>query len=144
MASQVDLKASEQLKKIADRAAAVVPRLSLPGGMPLMNQPDDWTCQTAYEGTYEREILRLLGDLVNEGDLVVDVGANVGIISARAAGLVSAAAGGGLDLAVPQLIPACRERLEARVDREELMAAAAEVLLEHHFCVFGIVCNEDF
>ena len=60
----------------------------LPNGMPLMNHPDDWTCRTAYEGTYEREILRLLGDLVHEGDLVIDVGANVGIISARAAGLV--------------------------------------------------------
>ena len=60
----------------------------LPDGTPLMNHPDDWTCRTAYEGTYEREILRLLGDLVYEGDLVIDVGANVGIISARAAGLV--------------------------------------------------------
>jgi len=56
--------------------------------MPLMHDPSDWTCRTAYEGTYEREILRLLDDLLDDGDVVVDVGANVGIISAYASGLV--------------------------------------------------------
>jgi len=60
----------------------------LPDGMPLMHDPSDWTCRTAYEGTYEREILRLLDDLLDDGDVVVDVGANVGIISAYASGLV--------------------------------------------------------
>ena len=63
----------------------------LPGGMPLMYDPSDWTCRTAYEGTYEREILRLLDDLLEDGDVVVDVGANVGIISAHASGLVGPA-----------------------------------------------------
>ena len=42
----------------------------------------------SYEGTYEREILRLLPELLGAGDAVVDVGANVGILSARAARLV--------------------------------------------------------
>jgi len=53
-----------------------------------MYDPSDWTCRTAYEGTYEREILRLLDDLLEGGDVVVDVGANVGIISAHASSLV--------------------------------------------------------
>ena len=60
----------------------------LPDGTPLMYDPSDWTCRTAYEGTYEREILSLLDDLLDVGDVVVDVGANVGIISAHASGLV--------------------------------------------------------
>jgi FkbM family methyltransferase len=58
--------------------------------MPLMYDPSDWTCRTAYDGTYEREVLRLMEDLLDEGDVVVDVGANVGIISAHASGLVGA------------------------------------------------------
>ena len=62
--------------------------VSLHDGMPLMHDPSDWTCRTAYEGTYEREILRLMDDLLGDGDVVVDVGANVGIISAHASGLV--------------------------------------------------------
>ena len=62
----------------------------LPDGMPLMHDPSDWTCRTAYDGTYEREVLRLMEDLLDEGDVVVDVGANVGIISAHASGLVGA------------------------------------------------------
>ena len=60
----------------------------LPEGIPLMHDPSDWTCRTAYEGTYEREILSLLDDLLENGDVVVDVGANVGIITAHASGLV--------------------------------------------------------
>ncbi len=60
----------------------------LPDGTPIMHDPRDWTCRTAYEGTYEREVLQLLAQLLNEGDIVVDVGANVGIISAHASRLV--------------------------------------------------------
>ncbi len=60
----------------------------LPDGTPLMHDPSDWTCRTAYEGTYEREVLKLLADLLEDGDVVVDIGANVGIITARASGLV--------------------------------------------------------
>ncbi len=60
----------------------------LPDGTPLIHDPNDWTCRTAYEGTYEREILRLLVDLLDTGDIVVDVGANVGIITACSASLV--------------------------------------------------------
>ena len=60
----------------------------LPDGTPLMHDPSDWTCRSAYEGTYEREILKLLESLLVAGDVVVDVGANVGIITAHASGLV--------------------------------------------------------
>jgi len=59
-----------------------------PGGTPLMCDPSDWTCRSAYEGTYEREILSLLKDLLVDGDVVVDVGANVGVITAHASVLV--------------------------------------------------------
>lgn len=60
----------------------------LPDGTPLIHDPTDWTCRSAYEGTYEREVLRLLGGLLRGGDSVIDVGANVGIITANAAQLV--------------------------------------------------------
>ena len=60
----------------------------LPGGAPLVHDPSDWTCRSAYEGTYEREVLRLLGDLLSAGDVVIDVGANVGIITAHASRIV--------------------------------------------------------
>ena len=60
----------------------------LPGGAPLVHNPSDWTCRSAYEGTYEREVLRLLGDLLSAGDVVIDVGANVGIITAHASRIV--------------------------------------------------------
>ena len=57
----------------------------LPDGMPLVHDPTDWTCRAAYQGTYEREILRLLQDLLHPGETVIDVGANVGIITVCAA-----------------------------------------------------------
>ncbi len=60
----------------------------LPGGAPLVHDPSDWTCRSAYEGTYEREVLRLLGDLLSAGDVVIDVGANVGIITVHASRIV--------------------------------------------------------
>lgn len=57
----------------------------MPDGTPLVHDPEDWTCRAAYEGVYEREGLRLLRDLLRPGDTVIDVGANVGIITVRAA-----------------------------------------------------------
>ena len=60
----------------------------LPDGTPIVHDPDDWTYRGSYEGTYEREILRLLPNLVLHGDVVVDVGANVGILTARLSRLV--------------------------------------------------------
>jgi len=60
----------------------------LSDGTPIIHDPTDWICRTSYEGTYEREILRLLPELLGAGDAMVDVGANVGILSARAARLV--------------------------------------------------------
>lgn len=63
----------------------------LPDGTPLIHDPTDWTCRFAYEGTYEREIVVLLRDILDSGDSVIDVGANVGIITAQAAQLVGEA-----------------------------------------------------
>ena len=59
-----------------------------PDGRPLVHDPADWTCLTAYEGTYEREVLNLIQGLLGPGDVVVDVGANVGIISVHSARIV--------------------------------------------------------
>jgi len=59
-----------------------------PDGRPLVHNPTDWTCLTAYEGTYEREVLDLIQCLLGPGDVVVDVGANVGIISVHSARIV--------------------------------------------------------
>jgi FkbM family methyltransferase len=66
----------------------------------------------SYEGTYEREILRLLPELLGAGDAVVDVGANVGILSARAARLVGES---GRVVAV-EPSPRCLEDLRRVVD----------------------------
>ncbi len=85
----------------------------LPDGMPLMYDPSDWTCRTAYEGTYEREIMGLLDDLLDKGDVVVDVGATVGIISAHASGLVGPT---GRVIAV-EPSPLCLSDLHAVTDR---------------------------
>ena len=60
----------------------------LGNGTPIVHEPTDWTCRGSYEGTYEREVLRLLPRLLQVGDACVDVGANIGIFSARAARLV--------------------------------------------------------
>jgi len=57
-------------------------------GIPIIHEPSDWTCRGSYEGTYEREVLRLLPDLLHNGDVCIDVGANIGIFSARASRLV--------------------------------------------------------
>jgi len=59
-----------------------------PDGRPLVHDPADWICLTAYEGTYEREVLDLIQGLLGPGDVVVDVGANVGVISVHSARIV--------------------------------------------------------
>ncbi|MDP7257816.1 MAG: FkbM family methyltransferase [Acidimicrobiales bacterium] len=87
--------------------------VQLPDGRPMMHDPSDWTCRTTYEGTYEREILRLLDDLLEDSDLVVDVGANVGVISAYASRLVGRA---GHVIAI-EPSPRCFADLHAVTDR---------------------------
>jgi len=86
--------------------------VGLPDGTPIVHDPTDWTCRGSYEGTYEREVLRLLPDLVEPGDVVVDVGANVGIHTARLAHLVGPA---GRVVAV-EPSPRCLDDLHRVVD----------------------------
>lgn len=76
--------------RAARRLGSVPPAglVVLSDGTPIIHDPTDWTCRMSYEGTYEREILRLLPELLGDGDAMVDVGANVGILSTRAARLV--------------------------------------------------------
>ena len=93
----------------ADPAPGMV---GLPDGTPIVHDPTDWTCRGSYEGTYEREVLRLLPDLVEPGDVVVDVGANVGIHTARLAHLVGPA---GRVVAV-EPSPRCLDDLHRVVD----------------------------
>lgn len=71
--------------------------IELSDGTPIAHDPADWTCRGSYEGTYEREVLRLLPELVAGGDVAIDVGANVGIFTARLSRLVGS---GGLVVAV--------------------------------------------
>ena len=87
----------------------------LPDGTPIVHDPSDWTCRGAYEGHYEREVLRLLPDLVGPGDLAVDVGANVGILTARLARLVGPS---GRVIAV-EPSPRCLDDLQRVVDALE-------------------------
>tara|TARA_B110000438_G_scaffold156225_1_gene149870 strand:+ start:623 stop:1408 length:786 start_codon:yes stop_codon:yes gene_type:complete len=90
-------------------AAEPAPGVVLLGdGTPIIHEPSDWTCRGSYEGTYEREVLRLLPDLLHEGDVCVDVGANIGIFSARVARLVGET---GVVVAV-EPSPRCQADLE--------------------------------
>lgn len=50
----------------------------LPSGFKIQSQAKDWTKRTIYQGTYERALLHLL-DSLKMNDLVIDVGANIGI-----------------------------------------------------------------
>ena len=84
----------------------------LPDGTPIVHDASDWTCRGSYEGTYEREVLRLLPGLVGPGDVAVDVGANVGILTARLAHLVGRT---GCVIAV-EPSPRCLDDLRAVVD----------------------------
>ena len=100
--------------RVARLLATVPPAgvVVLSDGTPIVHDPTDWTCRMSYEGTYEREILRLLPELLSDGDAMVDVGANVGILSARAAGLVGES---GRVVAV-EPSPRCLEDLRRVVD----------------------------
>ena len=48
----------------------------------------DWISRNAYRGLYERAEIEILRRLLDEGDVVVDVGANVGYVSAIAKSMV--------------------------------------------------------
>ena len=50
----------------------------LPNGFPLIIDEKDWISKTIYEGTYERALLHFL-DSLELSDLVLDVGANIGV-----------------------------------------------------------------
>lgn len=56
-----------------------------PDGILLHVNSSDWTARTAYEGTYERILVKVLRHLLEPGDAVIDVGANIGFISSVAA-----------------------------------------------------------
>ena len=88
--ARAGLRGSQWYWRAVDRLQQPPPPglVRLPDGMSLVHDPSDWTCRAAYQGTYEREILRLLRDLLHPGETVIDVGANVGIITTRAAGIV--------------------------------------------------------
>ena len=100
--------------RVARLLATVPPAgvVVLSDGTPIVHDPTDWTCRMSYEGTYEREILRLLPELLSDGDAMVDVGANVGILGARAARLVGES---GRVVAV-EPSPRCLEDLRRVVD----------------------------
>ena len=100
--------------RVARLLATVPPAgvVVLSDGTPIVHDPTDWTCRRSYEGTYEREILRLLPELLGDGDAMVDVGANVGILGARAARLVGES---GRVVAV-EPSPRCLEDLRRVVD----------------------------
>jgi FkbM family methyltransferase len=53
-------------------------KVRLPNGFPIVVNQKDWTAKTIYQGTYERPLLRLL-DALNLQNLVIDVGANIGV-----------------------------------------------------------------
>ena len=100
--------------RVARLLATVPPAgvVVLSDGTPIVHDPTDWTCRMSYEGTYEREILRLLPELLGDGDAMVAVGANVGILGARAARLVGES---GRVVAV-EPSPRCLEDLRRVVD----------------------------
>jgi len=63
----------EFLRKMPDTK-----KVRLPNTFPLFMKERDWISKTIYQGTYERPLLHFLNSLV-VSDLVVDVGANIGV-----------------------------------------------------------------
>lgn len=53
-------------------------KIILPNGFPLIISNKDWISRTIYQGTYERSLLHFL-DSLSLNNLVIDVGANVGV-----------------------------------------------------------------
>jgi hypothetical protein len=49
-----------------------------PNGFPFFVNNNDWICRTIKQGTYERPLLHLL-DKLQPSELVIDIGANLGI-----------------------------------------------------------------
>jgi FkbM family methyltransferase len=47
----------------------------------LVFDPDDWISVNAYRGLYERPECRIFSALIKQGDVVVDVGANIGALT---------------------------------------------------------------
>jgi len=53
-------------------------KIRLPNGIVVSHSENDWTARTIYEGTYERELLKFLTNLLFRDEIYVDVGANIG------------------------------------------------------------------
>lgn len=49
-----------------------------PNGFPFFVNDSDWICRTIKQGTYERPLLHLL-DRLQPSEMVIDIGANLGI-----------------------------------------------------------------
>lgn len=59
-----------------------------PDGVPVWLNEEDWTSAWAFRGLYERPLLKILERTIEPGMVVVDVGANVGVVSSYASSRV--------------------------------------------------------
>lgn len=93
-------------------------------GVPVrVRLADAWHWQTAADGEWEPFTLAALAALVHEGDVVIDVGAYVGIVTAVAAGR-------GAEVHCYEPDPVSRERLELMLGVNPGLAARVTVHAE--------------
>lgn len=99
--------------RLAERAAArpAAGVVLLPDRTPLAFDSADWTSLNAYRGLYERTEIRLIRSLLQPGDVAVDIGANIGVMTVVMAGAVGVK---GRVLAL-EPSPLCWNSLEAAV-----------------------------
>jgi FkbM family methyltransferase len=100
--------------RLADRLADLprTPYVRAEGGLLLPVDPDDWSAANSYRGLYERSEVALFRRLLSPGDVVVDVGANVGYLTSLFATIVGSR---GRVIAVepsPRLLPRLEQLVE--------------------------------
>lgn len=86
-ASVAGIRGAQHLWRVAERLQPL-PRpglVVLPTGVPLAFDAHDWVSVNAYRGLYERAEMAVLRHVLRSGDVVVDVGANIGYFTASAA-----------------------------------------------------------
>ena len=99
--------------------------IQLLGGVTIPFDPADWISRNGYRGLYERPECKVIRALLTRGDVVVDVGANTGLLAAVCADCVGPA---GRVIAIepsPRCVPVLRDWAQATDARNVTIRAVA-------------------
>lgn len=101
-------------ERITPLAAEVA--VTLPGGVTVPIDTADWMATNIYRGLYERAEVHVVARLLDVGDTVIDVGANIGLYSVVAAHAV----GGTGRVVAYEPLPETHRLLAATIERHRL------------------------